>query len=349
MAKSKIIATLGPASTREEILTQMVIKGVDIVRINLSHGDYETHNKTFELINQVTAKTGQKVDILCDLQGPKIRLGVIEMEKVELLPGQLFTLTTKSIIGNDKRASVDHVGIMKDVEVGKQILINDGAVKLKVTKIKEDEIETIVEVGGIISNHKGVNLPGMKVSLPPLTEKDIRDLNYLKDKPITYIACSFVRKQEHISEVYELIKKIGYKNYPNIIAKIETQEGVENMKGIVDVADGIMIARGDMAVEMPYEKIPLVQKVLIKLCNRQQKFVITATQMLESMINNAIPTRAEITDVANAVIDGTNAVMLSGETAVGKYPTEVVEAMERIIFRTEKALEDGKIEYNDIF
>jgi pyruvate kinase len=346
---TKIIATIGPASAKEDVLTKMLEKGLDIVRINLSHGSYPDHDQTFQLVKLVSEKVGKKLEILCDLQGPKIRLGKIRDGQVKLVAGQIFSLTIDDVLGDETKAAVDHKGILQDVEIGKDILINDGAIVLKVSEIKSNEILTEVVVGGIISDHKGVNLPGMQVSLPSLTEKDLRDLNYLADKNFEYLACSFVRKAEDIKEVRRALVDKAIVSKPMIVAKLETQEGVANAKEIIKETDGVMIARGDMAVEMPYEKIPIVQKVVIKMCNQQKKLVITATQMLESMVKSPVPTRAEITDVANAVIDGTNIVMLSAETAVGQYPVETIEAMERIIYRTEAALMDGKIEFSDIF
>lgn len=323
------IATIGPASNSKKILTDLIQHGMTIARLNFSHGTHESHRDIIETIRTIEKETGRSVKILGDLQGPKIRLGEIEGEKLTLKKGEEFILFVEPITGNEKEASVDYKGLVQDVKKEDRILINDGAVELKVLEVKEEKVVASVVSGGEIASHKGVNLPGVATDLPAITEKDKKDIEFLLKEGIDYIACSFVRKPAHLEEVQNFIKGLGEKA-PQLIAKIETIEAVENFSKIVKEADGMMIARGDLGVELPYQWIPLLQKAMIAECNRLNTFVITATQMLQSMIENPLPTRAEVTDVFQAVMDGTNAVMLSGESAVGKYPVESMDTLKKV-------------------
>jgi len=323
------IATIGPASNSKKILAELIEKGMTIARLNFSHGTHESHRDSIETIRTITKEAGRSVKILGDLQGPKIRLGEIEGEKLTLKTGEEFTLSVEPITGNKKEASVDYKGLVRDVKKDDRILINDGAVELKVLEVKEEKVVASVVSGGEIASHKGVNLPGVATGLPAITEKDKKDIEFLLKEGIDYIACSFVRKPAHLEEVRNFMKGLGEKA-PQLIAKIETIEAIENFSKIVKEADGMMIARGDLGVELPYQWIPLLQKVMIAECSRLNTFVITATQMLQSMIENPIPTRAEVTDVFQAVMDGTNAVMLSGESAVGKYPVESMDTLNKV-------------------
>ncbi|HPJ36754.1 MAG TPA: pyruvate kinase [Spirochaetota bacterium] len=347
MAKTLIVSTMGPAINNRGAIKSLISAGVDIFRFNFSHAKKENpFDEELAIISELNKEMNRDVKILADIQGPKIRVGTFAKGREELKQGEPFTLTVNPVQGTDKIVQIDHSGICGDVKEGSIILINDGILRLEVTGVTDTEVNTKVIYGGIISDRKGVNLPGSKVSLPAMTEKDLKDLAYIGGKGFDYIAASFVRKGEDVSNVIRAARENG--SDAKIISKIETREAIENIRSIVDVSDGVLVARGDMAIEMPYEYLPVIQKVLIKLCNGKGKFVITATQMLESMINNPVPTRAEITDVANAVLDGTDAVMLSAETAMGKYPVEAVTAMERILRSTEKAWEDGKMTFSDV-
>ena len=347
MAKTLIVSTMGPAINNRESIKSLISAGVDIFRFNFSHAKKENpFDDELEIISELKKEMNCDVKILADIQGPKIRIGTFAKGREELKPGAQFILTVNPVPGSDRIVQIDHKGICGDVKKGSVVLINDGVLKLEVTDVTDTDVVTKVIYGGIISDRKGVNLPGAKVSLPAMSDKDMKDLAYIGKKDFDFIAASFVRKETDVQNVAQAARDSGSQG--KIISKIETQEAVENIRGIVDVSDGILVARGDMAIELPFEYLPIIQKVIIKLCNDKKKFVITATQMLESMINNPVPTRAEITDVANAVIDGTSAVMLSAETAMGKYPVEAVSAMERILRSTEKAWEDRKITFSDI-
>ncbi len=345
MRKTKIICTIGPASRDAKTLAQLIASGMNIARLNMSHGEHEEHRQVMSLIRELSGKQGLPVAILGDLQGPKIRLGEI-MDSQWLQEGEIFILTEEQVLGNSKKACVDHPDFCDDVFPGGKVYINDGLIQLEVLDVSNNEAKTRVVVGGELKAHKGVNLPGAKVSLPPLTDKDHVDLKFLMDEGVDFIACSFIRTEDNIKAIKQIMLE-REKDIP-LIAKLETREGISNSRSILDISAGIMVARGDLAVELPFEEIPLIQKVLLELGKEMRKPVIVATQMLESMTERPTPTRAEMTDVANAVIDGAWAVMLSGETAAGRYPVEAVKAMVRLVERTEEALEDGKIGFEDL-
>ncbi|EOP51633.1 pyruvate kinase [Bacillus cereus VD136] len=337
------ICTIGPASNNKDTLSQLIRNGMNIIRLNLSHGSHESHKEIIQLVKSLD----DSIKILGDLQGPKIRLGVIEENAVTLQAGDTFTLYIHSISGNKEEASVDYPGIINDVKVGNRILINDGQVELTVEKISEDKIETKVKVGGDIASHKGVNLPGTIVSLPAITEKDKKDIQFLLSENVDFIACSFVRKPSHIQEIRNFIR-LKNETSPNLIAKVETMEAIENFQGICKEVEGIMIARGDLGVELPYQFIPLLQKMMIHECNRTNTYVITATQMLQSMVDYSIPTRAEVTDVFQAVLDGTNAVMLSAESASGDHPIESIKTLRLVSEFAERVKKDAPFVMKDV-
>ncbi|PEI92776.1 pyruvate kinase [Bacillus pseudomycoides] len=337
------ICTIGPASNNKDTLSQLIRNGMNIIRLNLSHGSHESHKEIIQLVKSLD----DSIKILGDLQGPKIRLGVIEENAVTLQAGDTFTLYIHSISGNKEEASVDYPGIINDVKVGNRILINDGQVELTVEKISEDKIETKVKVGGDIASHKGVNLPGTIVSLPAITEKDKKDIQFLLSENVDFIACSFVRKPSHIQEIRNFIR-LKNETSPNLIAKVETMEAIENFQEICKEVEGIMIARGDLGVELPYQFIPLLQKMMIHECNRTNTHVITATQMLQSMVDYSIPTRAEVTDVYQAVLDGTNAVMLSAESASGDHPIESIKTLRLVSEFAERVKKDAPFVMKDV-
>ncbi len=340
--KTKIVCTLGPASQSEEILTQLVENGLNVCRFNFSHGSHEEHKERFNMAKKVREKLNKPVAILLDTKGPEIRTGNFNQAEVLLEEGQKFIITMKDVIGSKEICTVSYKGLSEDVTSGDTILIDDGLVALKVESINGDDIHCVVENSGIVKNHKGVNVPGVKINLPALTEKDISDIEFGISQGIDYIAASFVRKASDVLAIREVLERNNATDI-QIISKIENQEGVDNIDEILKVSDGIMVARGDLGVEIPTEEIPIVQKMMIRKCNEQGKPVVTATQMLDSMIRNPRPTRAEVTDVANAIYDGTDAIMLSGETAAGKYPVEAVKTMATIAKRTEETLN-----YNDL-
>ncbi len=330
MRRAKIVCTLGPASSSPEQLRALIDAGMNVARLNFSHGDYETHEKNLLNLRQAAKEAGRSVAALLDLQGPKIRVGRFENGEVELKRGAQFRITTDtSIQGTVERVSTSYTGIINDVHEGDLILLDDGFLALRVTEVTATDVCTIVEEGGTLKNNKGINLPNVAVSAPALTEKDKKDLAYGLKLNVDYIALSFVRSPEDVLEAKRLAT-VGGLSIP-IIAKIEKPQAVERIEEIIAVADGIMVARGDLGVEMGPEKVPLAQKKIIHATNRAGKIVITATQMLESMITHSRPTRAEASDVANAVLDNSDALMLSGETAVGHDPVGVVRTMSRII------------------
>lgn len=334
LKKTKIVATLGPATDGEERLREMMDKGVDVFRINFSHADYEIVERNIQLILKLNEKYGYNTAILADLQGPKLRIGVME-EGVILSAGDIFTFTNEKIIGNKERAYMTYQKFPTDVKVGENILIDDGKLVLRVIETnKKDEVKAEVIQGGPLSSKKGVNLPNTKVSLPALTEKDIEDAKFAISKGVDWIALSFVRTAQDVMDLKELIDSEADYKIP-IIAKIEKPEALENIDEIIQVVDGLMVARGDLGVEMPMEVVPQNQKMLIAKAKLRRIPVIVATQMMESMITSLTPTRAEVNDVANAVFDGADAVMLSGETSVGKYPVQVIETMTKILQRVE--------------
>lgn len=335
MRKTKIICTIGPATDDRDVLRRMTEKGMNVARFNFSHGDYDTHQKRFEEVCEIRQELGMPVATLLDTKGPEIRLGDFEnKDGVMIKSGDAFVLTTEECLGTNKKCYVNYEGLPKDVHPGSTILINDGIISLKVNKVIDKEIFCTVVDGGILSNHKGVNVPDVNLNMPYLSKKDMDDLSFGKKMDFDFIAASFCRSATDITIMRNYMQAIGWKT-AKIIAKIENRQGLENIDEIIDVADGIMVARGDLGVEVPFEEIPSIQKMIIEKVFKAGKIVVTATQMLESMIENPRPTRAEITDVANAIYDGTSAIMLSGESAVGKHPVEAVETMDRIAKTTE--------------
>ena len=335
--RTKIVCTLGPASEKEETLRELIKSGLNVCRMNFSHGSHEEHKGRIDLVKKVREELGQPTAILLDTKGPEIRTGQFDAPEVLLEEGQTFTITMKDVMGNKEMCTVSYKGLAKDVEPGNTILIDDGLVGLTVKEVNGDDIVCIVENSGIVKNHKGVNVPGVKVNLPAITEKDRSDIEFGIEQGIDFIAASFVRKVSDVLAIREILEENNATDI-KIISKIENQEGVDNLDEIIAVSDGIMVARGDLGVEIPTEEIPVVQKLMIKKCNEAGKPVITATQMLDSMMRNPRPTRAEVTDVANAIYDGTDAIMLSGETAAGKYPVEAVKTMATIAKRTEETI-----------
>ena len=343
MRKTKIVCTIGPSSESPEVLRKLVEAGMNVARLNFSHGDYEEHGRRIAAIRQVSEELGKTVAILLDTKGPEIRTGKLKEEPIELVQGETIVLTTEEILGDAKRVSITYPDLPKDVQVGSTILIDDGLIGLTVTNVTDTEIECRIVNGGTLKSRKGVNVPGVRISLPGITEKDAKDIEFGIRQGIDFIAASFVRKASDVLEIRELLEKHNA-THIQIISKIENREGVDNLDEILEVSDGLMVARGDLGVEIPAEEVPLVQKRMIKKCNLAGKPVITATQMLDSMQRNPRPTRAEASDVANAIFDGTDAIMLSGETAAGKYPVESVQTMSRIAEKAESALE-----YREIF
>ncbi len=341
MRKTKIVCTIGPASYSKEVFTELVKSGLDVARLNFSHGDHESHQKRIDMIKEVRKELNKPVAILLDTKGPEIRLCEVE-ENTVLKDGEKFVLTTKELVGNSEIATITYKGLYKDVDKGSKILIDDGLVGLEVEKVDGEDIITRVVFGGEIKTNKGVNAPGVKVKLPAITQKDKDDILFGIKNNIDFIAASFIRKAEDVLEIRKILEDNGVGDI-GIISKIENQEGYDNLEKIIKVSDGIMVARGDLGVEIPIEEVPVAQKKMIKMCNEQGKPVITATQMLDSMIRNPSPTRAEATDVANAIHDGTDAIMLSGETAAGKYPVKSVQMMDRLARRTESNLDYNKL------
>jgi pyruvate kinase len=342
MKKTKVVCTIGPASETYDILKNLVQKGMNVARLNFSHGNQQEHQQRIEVIKRVREDLEVPLAIMLDTKGPEIRTGKFKVDKVELQEGDSYIITTRDVLGDQSMASVTYKGIIDDLEIGDKILIDDGLVSLKVEGfLNETDIQCTVENNGEIKDHKGVNLPGVKTNLPPLTEKDIDDIKFGIRMGVDFIAASFVRKAEDVLEIKAILEENGGESI-QIIPKIENQEGVDNLDAIIEVSDGIMVARGDLGVEVPTEDIALIQKDMIARCNAVGKPVITATQMLDSMIRNPRPTRAEVTDVSNAILDGSDAIMLSGETAAGKYPEEAVKTMATIAVRTEESIDYGK-------
>ncbi|WP_405711625.1 MULTISPECIES: pyruvate kinase [unclassified Streptomyces] len=339
MRRAKIVCTLGPAVDTYDQIKALVEAGMDIARLNLSHGTYAEHEERYRHVRKASDETGRSVGILADLQGPKIRLGRFLEGPVLLERGDSFTITVEPVEGDRHTCGTTYDGLAADVTLGERILVDDGRVTLEVTEVDGPRVHTTVIEGGMVSDHKGLNLPGVAVSVPALSEKDIEDLRWALRTGADIIALSFVRSGRDIEDVHRIMDEEG-RRLP-VIAKVEKPQAVENIDGIVAAFDGIMVARGDLGVEMPLEQVPIVQKRAIKLAKRNAKPVIVATQMLDSMIDNSRPTRAEASDVANAVIDGTDAVMLSGETSVGKYPVETVRTMSRIVEAAEEDILTG--------
>lgn len=334
MRRAKIVATLGPATSSYENIRAIIDAGVDVARMNLSHGSYDVHEEVYANVRRAADAAGRAVAVLVDLQGPKIRLGKFEAGPYELAVGDVFRITTEDIIGDKDISSTTYKGLPDDVKAGDPLLIDDGKVSLRVTATDGTVVTTMVEVPGAVSNNKGINLPGVAVNVPALSEKDEADLRWGLGLGADLIALSFVRSADDIVRVHEIMAEEGRK--VPVIAKIEKPQAVDNLEDIIDAFDGIMVARGDLGVELPLEAVPIVQKQAVELCRRMAKPVIVATQMLESMIASPRPTRAETSDVANAVLDGTDAVMLSGETSVGEFPVVTVQTMARIIESTEE-------------
>jgi pyruvate kinase len=344
LRKAKIVCTIGPASESVETLKKLIHAGMNVARLNFSHGSHEEHAARIANIRQAAEETGKQVAILLDTKGPEIRTGLLAVDAVELQEGGTIVLTTEDVPGTAERVSITYADLPRDVKKGDTILIDDGLIGLTVEAVEGHEIICRIKNGGTLKSKKGVNVPGVKINLPGITEKDAQDIEFGIRQGVDFIAASFVRKASDILEIREILERHGVRI--DIIAKIENQEGVDNVDEILAVSDGLMVARGDLGVEIPAEEVPLVQKKLIKKCNELGKPVITATQMLDSMQRNPRPTRAEASDVANAIFDGTDAIMLSGETAAGKYPVESVETMNRIALRAEQELNYREILYN---
>jgi pyruvate kinase len=344
MRNTKIVCTIGPASESVEQLEQLIEAGMNVARLNFSHGNFKEHGERIKNIRKAQEKTGKTIAILLDTKGPEIRTGSFTGGEAELKQDSIVTVTVNDIEGTADRFSILYEGLVNDVHEGSKVLLDDGLIELEVMEIdkQNNELKTKVINGGIISNKKGVNIPNVSVNLPGITEKDAKDIMYGIEQDVDFIAASFVRRPSDVFEIQELLEKHAA-THIKIIPKIENREGVENIDKILEVSDGIMVARGDLGVEIPAEDVPLVQKKLIKKCNIAGKPVITATQMLDSMQRNPRPTRAEASDVANAIFDGTDAIMLSGETAAGDYPVESVQTMRNIAIKTETALDHDSI------
>lgn len=343
MRKTKIVCTIGPVSESLEMFKKLIEAGMNVCRLNFSHGDFEEHGNRIKNVRQACQELGKTVAILLDTKGPEIRTGkMLDDQKIELVQDKLITLTNEEIPGTPERISITYKDLYKDVKVGSTVLLDDGLIGLQVEDIRGTDIVCRIKNGGLLGSKKGVNVPGVKINLPGITEKDANDIIFGIEQGIDFIAASFVRKASDVLEIREILERHNA-SHIQIIAKIENQEGVDNLDEILEVSDGLMVARGDLGVEIPAEDVPLVQKEMIRKCNLAGKPVITATQMLDSMQRNPRPTRAEASDVANAIFDGTDAIMLSGETAAGKYPIESVMTMARIAERAEAALEHREI------
>ena len=338
MRKTKIICTIGPASEKPEILSQIIEAGMNVSRHNFSHGDHEEHAGRINLVKELAKKHNKEIAVMLDTKGPEIRTGKFEPKKVELQAGAKFTVHAGGdVIGNTEECSVTYAGLANDVKPGDTILIDDGLVGLTVESIDGNKIHCTVQNTGFVATHKGVNVPGVSIKLPALTEKDIADLKFGCEIGVNAVAASFIRKASDVETIRQILNENGGEHI-QIISKIENQEGVDNIDSILAVSDGLMVARGDLGVEIPFEKLPAVQKMMIEKCNAAGKPVVTATQMLDSMMRNPRPTRAEVSDVANAILDGTDAIMLSGESANGDWPVESVQTMAKIATETEKKL-----------
>ncbi|HEY3539493.1 MAG TPA: pyruvate kinase [Trinickia sp.] len=336
---TKIVATIGPASSSPEVLLQMMQAGLDVVRLNFSHGTADDHRERAEHVREAARKTGREVAIMADLQGPKIRVGRFENGKVQLTAGSPFILDANCELGNEERVGLDYRDLPRDLRAGDVLLLNDGLIVLTVSRVVGEEIHTIVKVGGELSNNKGINRQGGGLTAPALTAKDMEDIRTAMAIGVEYIAVSFPKNATDMEMARQLANIAGmpYGIKPKMIAKIERAEAIPALQGILDASDGIMVARGDLAVEVGNAAVPALQKRMIRMARESNKLVITATQMMESMIYAPVPTRAEVSDVANAVLDGTDAVMLSAETAAGKYPVQTIEAMAAICIEAEKS------------
>ncbi len=338
MRRTKIVCTLGPSTDKEEVLRNLMKNGMNVARMNFSHGTHEEQKARLDMIKKLREELNLPVAALLDTKGPEIRIGDVEGGKLELKPGQEFTLTTEEMLGTEKKVTITYKELYKDVEAGDSILIDDGLIGMEVVRIDESDIVCRVKNGGFISNHKGVNVPGVELNMPFVSPKDLADIVFAVEQDYDFIAASFTRTAEDIMEIRKILQEHGGEKI-HIIAKLENKQGVKNCEDILRVADGIMIARGDMGVEIPLEEVPVIQKELIRKAMHMGKPVITATQMLDSMMKNPRPTRAETSDVANAIYQGTSAIMLSGETAAGAYPIEAVQTMAKIAERTEQDID----------
>jgi pyruvate kinase len=343
MRKTKIVCTIGPSSESLDNIKKLIVAGMNVARLNFSHGDFEEHGNRIRTIRQACQELNKTVAILLDTKGPEIRLGKLKEEPIDLVQGEYITLTTEEILGDINRIPITYKELPSDVHIGSTILIDDGLIGMTVVDIQGTEIKCQIVNSGQIKSKKGVNVPGVAISMPGITEKDIGDIKFGIEMGVDFIAASFVRRASDVLEIRELLERHDARHV-HIISKIENQQGVDNLDEILEASDGLMVARGDLGVEIPAEEVPLVQKQMIEKCNRAGKPVITATQMLDSMQRNPRPTRAEASDVANAIFDGTDAIMLSGETAAGKYPVDSVLTMSRIAVRAESALQ-----YREIF
>lgn len=338
MQKTKMIFTLGPASETKETIKELINIGMNVARLNCSHGTHETHKDKIDIIKSLRDELNRQVGILLDIKGPKIRVDKFENDEALLKPGDEFIFSCEdTFIGNNKTCSISYKELYKDVKTSNYLLVDDGLLEFQITKVEEKKIYTKVITGGLIKNNKGVNAPYVDINLPAITDKDIDDLIFACNMNADFIAASFIRRASDILEIKNILKSHGGENI-KVIAKIENQQGVNNIDSIIDVSDGIMVARGDLGTELPIEKVPIIQKEIIKKCNRNGKFVITATQMLDSMIRNPKPTRAEACDICNAIFDGTDAIMLSGESASGSYPLEAASTMSKIALESEANL-----------
>lgn len=338
MRKTKIVCTIGPASENEEILSKIIEAGMSASRHNFSHGDHAEHATRINKVKELAKKYNKEIAILLDTKGPEIRTHKFEPSKVELVAGTKFTIHTgEEVLGDTTKCSITYTGLAKDVKPGNMILIDDGLVGLEVESIEGTKVHCVVKNTGMVGTHKGVNVPGVSIKLPAMTEKDKADLIFGCEIGVNIVAASFIRKAEDVIAIREILNAHGGEDI-QIFSKIENQEGVDNIDSIIEVSEGIMVARGDLGVEIPIEKVPAAQKMMIEKCNEAGKPVITATQMLDSMIRNPRPTRAEVSDVANAILDGTDAIMLSGESANGIWPVEAVQTMATIATETEKKL-----------
>src|ERR687889_692955 len=339
--RSKIVATLGPGSSKEETIRDLVRFGVDVTRLNFSHGEHETHLKNARLVREAAEKSGRNVAVMQDIQGPKIRIGEVVGE-TELVEGNRVTVAPGDFLGDASRLSTPYKQVVQDVEPGHRILLDDGLLEIRVEEVEDSEIECVVVTGGPISSHKGMNFPDSSLSISGLTPKDLEDLRFgVEELRPDWIAASFVRSGAEVEEIKERISEFGGSGIP-LISKVEKHEAIDDIENILKASDGIMVARGDLAVELSAERVPVEQKRIIARCRRLGKPVVVATQMLDSMIRNPTPTRAEVSDVANAIFDRTDAVMLSGETAVGRYPLESVQEMDRICRAAEEAINYGR-------
>ena len=341
MRKTKIICTLGPATDKDSILRELMLSGADVLRFNFSHQTLDEHKARYEKVVKLREELALPIATMMDTKGPEIRLHLFEGGKAKIEDGDTFTLYTKEILGNSEKASITYTDCYKDISIGTRILIDDGLIELKVTNATKEKIETIVVCGGTLRDRKSCNVPGVKLSIPYMSEKDIEDITFAANLGFDFIAASFVRSEEDVNQIRSLLYNIGIHDM-RIIAKIENAEGVENIDKILHAADGVMVARGDMGVEIPFEQLPAIQKKIIKSAHLAGKMVITATQMLESMIHSSRPTRAEASDIANAIYDGTSAIMLSGETAAGDYPVIAFQTMDKIARKAEEGINYAK-------